>query len=92
MVFNAAGGIALSRVLLRFAVIVVIGALAGLLGYSVLSAAPPASIAIIQGIAAGAMIVVVVNEMIPIAVRGTGRWAGLSAAAGFVLSAFLSVH
>lgn len=87
-----AGGLALSRVLLRFGIILVIGALSGLLGYSVLSAAPPAAISIIQGSAAGAMIVVVVNEMIPIAVRGTGRWAGLAAAAGFVLSAFLAVH
>jgi hypothetical protein len=36
------------------------------------------------------MIVAVVNEMIPIAVRGAGRYAGLAAAAGFALAAFLS--
>ena len=87
-----AGGMALSRILLRFAGIVVVGAVAGLLGYTVLSASPPASVSVIQGIAAGAMIVVVVNEMIPIAVRGTGRWAGLAAAGGFALSAFLAIH
>lgn len=87
-----AGGIAFSRVLLRFAMIVIIGAVAGILGYVVLSGAPPARISIIQGIAAGAMIVVVVNEMIPIAVRGAGRWAGLAAAAGFALSAFLAIQ
>ena len=37
---------------------------------------------IIQSIAAGAMVVVVVNEMVPIAVRGAGRRAGLAAAGG----------
>jgi ZIP family zinc transporter len=87
-----AGGMAISRILARFAGIVVVGAVSGLVGYTVLSASPPASVSVIQGIAAGAMIVVVVNEMIPIAVRGTGRWAGLAAAGGFALSAFLAIH
>jgi hypothetical protein len=36
------------------------------------------------------MVVVVVNEMVPIAVRGAGRRAGLAAAAGFAVAAFLS--
>ena len=85
-----AGGLALGRVLLRFSGIVLIGAVAGAVGYVALSDARPSIIAIISTIAAGAMIVVVVNEMIPIAVRGAGRWAGLAAAAGFALSAFLA--
>jgi ZIP family zinc transporter len=87
-----AGGIAITKILARFTGIVVVGAVSGLLGYTVLSAAPAASVSVIQGVAAGAMIVVVVNEMIPIAVRGTGRWAGLAAAGGFALSAFLAIH
>ena len=85
-----AGGLTLSRVLVRFGGIVLLGAVAGAIGYVALSDARPALIAIISTIAAGAMIVVVVNEMIPIAVRGAGRWAGLAAAAGFALSAFLA--
>ena len=36
------------------------------------------------------MVVVCVNEMVPIAVRGAGRHAGLAAAAGFAVAAFLS--
>ncbi len=36
------------------------------------------------------MIVVVVNEMVPIAVRGAGRRSGLAAAAGFAVAAFLT--
>lgn len=87
-----AGGIAISKVMLRMGMIVAIGAVSGVAGYAVLSGAPPSRVAVVYGIAAGAMIVVVVNEMIPIAVRGAGRWAGLAAAAGFALSAFLAVQ
>jgi hypothetical protein len=36
------------------------------------------------------MIVVIVNEMAPIAVRGAKRHAGLAAAAGFAAAAFLA--
>jgi ZIP family zinc transporter len=85
-----AAGTALSKILARFAGIVVAGALFGALGFAALSSAPLSTIAFIQSVAAGAMIVAVVNEMIPIAVRGAGRYAGLAAAAGFALAAFLS--
>ena len=37
-----------------------------------------------------AMIVVTVNEMVPLAVQGAGRRAGLAAAGGFATAAFLS--
>ena len=47
-------------------------------------------VAFYQSIAAGAMVVVVVNEMVPIAVRGAGRHAGLAAAAGFAVTGFLA--
>jgi ZIP family zinc transporter len=85
-----AGGIGLRRVLLRFAAIVLVGFAAGLAGYAILNPSEADLIAIIQTIAAGAMIVVCVNEMVPIAVRGAGRHAGLGAAAGFAVAAFLS--
>jgi ZIP family zinc transporter len=85
-----AGGVELRKVLLRFAAIVVVGFVAGLAGYAILKPSEADLIAIIQTIAAGAMIVVCVNEMVPIAVRGAGRHAGLAAAAGFALAAFLS--
>jgi zinc transporter ZupT len=47
-------------------------------------------IALIQSIAAGALLVVVVNEMVPIAIRGIQRWAGVVAASGFVFSAAIT--
>ena len=85
-----AGGRALRDVLLRFAAIVAVGAAAGAIGYGVLNESDVNAIAVIQCIAAGAMVVVVVNEMVPLAVRGAGRRAGLAAAAGFAVAAFLS--
>jgi len=85
-----AGGIELRKVLLRFAAIVLAGFVAGLVGFAILEPSEADLIAVIQTVAAGAMVVVCVNEMVPIAVRGAGRHAGLAAAAGFAVAAFLS--
>src|SRR5690606_17776048 len=85
-----AGGFTLRRILMRFSVVVAVGALSGAIGYQVLVESDPRVIAIVQSIAAGALLVVVVNEMVPIAVRGVQRWAGVLAAAGFVFSAILT--
>jgi ZIP family zinc transporter len=85
-----AGGSPLRKVLVRFGAIVAVGFVAGLVGYAILKPTNADAIAVIQSIAAGAMVVVVVNEMVPIAVRGAGRRAGLAAAAGFAVTAFLS--
>ena len=85
-----AGGFTLSRILARFSIVVLVGAVSGAIGYQVLVDARPQFIATVQAIAAGALLVVVVNEMVPIAVRGVQRWAGVLAAAGFVFSAILT--
>lgn len=85
-----AGGFPLRRILARLSMIVVVAAVSAALGYTVLEGAPLPVIAIIQSIAAGALLVVVVNEMVPIAIRGVQRHAGLVAAAGFVFSAILA--
>ncbi len=85
-----AGGIALGSVLLRFSIIVVIGAVFAAVGYSLLYGASDSTQAIIQSIAAGALLVVVINEMVPIAVRAIKGWAGVIASAGFVFSAALT--
>lgn len=85
-----AGGFSIGKVLLRFGFVVVIGAVAGLVGYQLLYGQGDALIALIQSIAAGALLVVVVNEMVPIAIRGVKRWAGVLAASGFVFSAAIT--
>lgn len=85
-----AGGFTLSAILRRFSIVVIIGAVAGALGYILVKDIGANMIALVQSIAAGALLVVVVNEMVPIAVRGVQRWAGLLAAAGFVFAAALT--
>jgi ZIP family zinc transporter len=85
-----AGGMVIGKVLLRFSLIVLIGAVFAAVGYQVLYAASDSLQAIIQSIAAGALLVVVINEMIPIAVRSVKAWAGIIGAAGFVFSALLT--
>ena len=85
-----AGGIVLGSVLLRFSFIVIIGAVFSAVGYSLLVGVSDSTQAIIQSIAAGALLVVVINEMIPIAVRSVKGWAGIYGAAGFVFSAILT--
>ena len=85
-----AGGIALGAIMLRFSFIVIIGAVFAAVGYSLLYGASDSTQAIIQSIAAGALLVVVINEMIPIAVRSIKGWAGIIGVGGFVFSAFLT--
>lgn len=85
-----AGGMVLGKVLLRFSLIVIIGAVFAALGYTLLYGVSDSLQAIIQSIAAGALLVVVINEMIPIAVRSVKAWAGLIGAAGFVFAAILT--
>jgi ZIP family zinc transporter len=85
-----AGGMVLGKVLLRFSLIVIVGAVFAALGYTLLYGVSDSLQAIIQSIAAGALLVVVINEMIPIAVRSVKAWAGLIGAAGFVFAAILT--
>ncbi|MFM8531652.1 MAG: ZIP family metal transporter [Ilumatobacteraceae bacterium] len=85
-----AGGIAMASILLRFSAVVVIGAVFAAVGYTLLSNASDSTQAIIQSVAAGALLVVVINEMIPIAVRSVKGWAGIIGTAGFVFSAALT--
>lgn len=85
-----AGGIAMGSVLLRFSFIVLIGAVFAAVGYTLLYGASDSLQALIQSVAAGALLVVVINEMIPIAVRAVKGWAGIIGAAGFVFSAILT--
>ena len=85
-----AGGYAITKVVLRFSYVVLIGAISGVVGYALLKNQEHELIALIQSIAAGALLVVVINEMVPIAIRGVQRWAGVLAASGFVFSAAIT--
>jgi zinc transporter, ZIP family len=85
-----AGGYSITKILIRFGYVVVIGAVSGVVGYKLLYGQSDELVALIQSIAAGALLVVVINEMVPIAIRGVQRWAGVLAASGFVFSAAIT--
>lgn len=59
-------------------------------GYAAFAGAPPASIALVQTFAAGAILAMVVDTMVPEAFEGTHDFAGLIAALGFLLAFALS--
>ena len=67
--------------------IAVASAIAALLGYVLLGGAPPQVEAVITAIAAGAILTMIADTMIPEAFENTHAWTGLITTAGF-LSAF----
>jgi ZIP family zinc transporter len=79
------------RVILRlWAVVAVICVLATLIGYLVADGASGNVRAGIDGFAAGALLVMLIDSMIPEARRQSGRVAGLVTTLGFALAAGLS--
>ena len=59
-------------------------------GYALATVAGSQVSGAINGLAAGALLVMLVDEMIPEARRKTGNWAGLVTVLGFALAAGLS--
>lgn len=77
-------------ILRLWAGVFVVSTLAAVLGYVVLDSAPADVVAGIQGFAAGALIVMLVDTMIPDATRRLGRTTGLFTALGFTVAALIS--
>lgn len=73
-VFGVWGGIAL------------ISGIAALLGYATLGGSPPELIAVITAVAAGAILTMIADTMIPEAFERTGTWTGVIAGVGFLLA------
>ena len=71
--------------------IAVASALAATVGYSTLGDAPPEVIAVITAVAAGAILTMVADTMIPEAFAKTAIWTGLIAAVGFLVAFAISV-
>lgn len=71
-------------------IVVVASAIAAGLGYAVLRDAPAESVATAQTFAAGAIIAMLAESMIPEAYQQGGRAVGLATALGFALSALVS--
>ena len=65
--------------------------LAAALGYQLLDGADPSVIAVIQSFAAGAILTMLADTMVPEAVEHAGAWVGLLTALGFVAAFLLSM-
>ncbi len=77
-------------ILLLWAGVLIASTLAAAIGYLVLDGAPELTIALIQGFAAGAILVMLSDTMVPEAVGEGGSVVGLVTTAGFVLAFLLS--
>jgi len=79
-----------SHILLLWSVIASCCALATLIGYAAANAATGELRSLIDGFAAGSLIVMLIDSMIPEATRGAGRVAGLATTLGFAVAIALS--
>jgi zinc transporter, ZIP family len=66
--------------------IAVVSGLSALLGYVALGSAPPELIAVITAVAAGAILTMIADTMIPEAFEKTRSWTGLITTVGFLLA------
>ena len=86
----ANAGIARSRILGLWFGVAVVSALAAGIGFGVLSGAPQGAVAFIQAFAAGAILAMLSESMIPEAQEIGGRAVGLATSFGFAVAASLS--
>lgn len=85
-----AGGWPDARVTGLWVLVAVIRGFASLLGYVALSDAPPATLGFVEAFAAGAVLTMLADAMMPEASRHGGRAVGLMTTAGFVVSTALT--
>jgi ZIP family zinc transporter len=84
------GGTSRRDVLLLWAAVAVVCTVATVVGWAIASGASNELRATIDGFAAGALLVMLIDSMIPDARAGAGRHAGLVATLGFAVAAALS--
>jgi ZIP family zinc transporter len=80
------GGMSKARILGFWGALAVICAAVAALGYGVVAALPSAVTAFVQSFAAGALLTMLGNTMIPEGYESAGRWAGIMLVLGFALS------
>jgi zinc transporter, ZIP family len=86
-----AAGQSRGHVLGVWTLVTVAGTVAAALGYGLLGDADPRSVAATQAFAAGAILTMLADTMLPEAVEHAGRLVGLVTALGFVAAFLLSV-
>jgi ZIP family zinc transporter len=84
------GGTSRGRVLGLWAAVALVCTAATVIGWAISSSASDETRSIIDGFAAGALLVMLIDSMIPDAREGAGRTAGLVATLGFAVAAALS--
>jgi ZIP family zinc transporter len=82
----SASGVPARTIMLTWAGIVAIGGLSAWLGYAVLGGASPRTIAVVMAFAAGAVLTMLADTMMPEAFAEGGRRAGLATTLGFVVA------
>jgi ZIP family zinc transporter len=70
--------------------IAVVSGVAALIGYVAFAGSDPAAVAFVQALAAGAILAMIVDTMVPEAFEGTHDFAGVIAVSGFLLAFGLS--
>ncbi len=70
--------------------IAIVSGIAATLGYSLFDGSPPEAVAFVQAVAAGAILAMIVDTMVPEAFEGTHDFAGLISVAGFLAAFGLS--
>ncbi len=83
-------GTSRTRIVLMWTAVVVASGLSAGLGYGLLSGAPREVVAAVQTFAAGAIIAMLAESMMPEALAKGGRAVGLATAFGFAMSALLT--
>jgi zinc transporter, ZIP family len=71
--------------------IAIVSALAALAGYTLLGGAPPELIAVITAVAAGAILTMIADTMIPEAFEKTRTWTGVITTVGFLVAFAIDV-
>ena len=77
-------------ILALWGTVAAVSAIAAALGFGVLGGAPPATVAVIQAFAAGAILTMLADTMMPEAFESGGRAVGLLTTLGFALAFLLS--
>ena len=85
-----ASGWSRARIIGLWALITVAAGVAAAVGYGTLGDAGPTAVAFIQAFAAGAILTMLADTMVPEAVEFAGRWVGLLSSLGFCLAFLLS--
>lgn len=86
-----AAGRSARYVLGLWAAVCVVSSVASVLGYVALGDRPPSAVAFVQCFAAGAIITMLGDTMVPEATEHAGKWVGLMLVAGFTV-AFIVSH